>query len=264
MTATAMFEHDGSATFMPTSAAVGPWDRRIVHGSPIVALLAGQLTPEENTLARLTVEILAPVPMEPLTLRLSEPAGGSRVQRRNAALLAGDREVATAVAVTVRRNDLELPERALAHESPFDAAAVPALSEPNRSAAEIVGWESFDSNTLIMARTRVEGDRRTHDWISLAVPVVEGTTLKGSELAAAAADYSSNAVVRQLPYDTWSFRNTDLTLQLTREPIGSWMGMRSECLVQPVGTGFKTADLFDEAGWVARTTATLVVERHTA
>lgn len=262
MSATAMFEHDGSATFRPTSAAVGPWDRRIVHGSPIVALLAGQLTPEENTLARLAVEILAPVPMEPLTLRLSESTGGSRVQRRNATLLAGNREVAAAVAVAVRRNDLELPEKALAHDSPFDPAEVPPLTEPNRSAAEQVGWESFDSNTLIMSRFRVEGDRRTHDWIRLAVPVVEGTTLKGSELAAAAADYASNAVVRQLPYDTWSFRSADLTLQLAREPIGSWVGLRSESLVQPVGTGFKTADLFDETGWVARTTSTLVVERH--
>jgi hypothetical protein len=262
MSATALFEQDGSSRFVPTQAAVGPWDRRLVHGAPIAALLAGQLTPAENTLARLTVEILAPVPMEPLTLHRSESTGGSRVQRQSATLLASGKEVATATSVIVRRGNLELPAKALAHESPFDPSAVPAMDEPNRSAAAQVGWDSFDSSSLVLQRTRVEGDRRTHDWISMVVPVVEGTTLKGTEIAAVAADYASNAVVRQLPYDTWSFRNADLTIHFAREPVGSWIGLRSECVVDSVGTGFKTADLFDTDGRMGRTMGTLVVERH--
>ena len=260
--ATALFAHDGAGRFMPTQAAVGPWDRTLVHGAPIAALLTGQLTPSEGTLARVTVEILAPVPMAPLELQVSEATGGRRVQRATAVLTAEGREVATATSVIVRRDDLEFPPRALAHENPFDPATAPALTEPNYSAAEYVGWDSFDSNALILDRVRLESDRRTHDWISMGIPVVEGTELKGTELAAVAADYASNAVVRQLPYDTWSFRNADLTIHFAREPVGRWIGLRSDCVVQPVGTGFKSADLFDEAGRMGQCLGTLVVEPH--
>jgi len=38
--------------------------------------------------------------------------------------------------------------------------------------------------------------------------------------------------------------------------------LRSECVVDSVGTGFKTADLFDTDGRMGRTMGTLVVERH--
>ena len=61
------------------------------------------------------------------------------------------REVATARAVTVRRSELDLPEKALAQANPFDpAAARLPMAEPNRSAADVVGWECFDSWSLII------------------------------------------------------------------------------------------------------------------
>ena len=163
--------------------------------------------------------------------------------------------------VVVRREDLDLPPKALDHPSPFDPAAVPPMDEPNRSAAEVIGWEAFDSHALVISGLRVEGDRRPHQWIGLAMPVVEGTTIGGNELAAVAGDYAQNAVNRQLPYDTWSFRNAEMTLHLAREPVGEWIGTRCESVVQPVGTGFNAADLFDAHGRVGRSAATLVVER---
>jgi len=168
--------------------------------------------------------------------------------------------VATAKAVVVRRGALDLPKEALVHDSPFDPAAVPELVEPNRKAQETVGWESFDSTSVIVRQMRVEGDDRTHQWISLAVPVVEGTEIRAMEIAVVAADYSQAAVSRMLPFRSWSFRNAELTVHLAREPVGSWVGMRCECLVQPVGTGFNAADLYDANGRMGRSAATLVVE----
>ena len=66
---------------------------------------------------------------------------------------------------------------------------------------------------------------------------------------------------RHLPMSEWSYRNAELTLHLAREPVGPWIGMRSEALVQPVGAGWNAADLFDAQGRVGRSAATLVVER---
>ena len=47
----------------------------------------------------------------------------------------------------------------------------------------------------------------------------------------------------------------------SREPVGSWVGVRSECVVQEVGAGFNAADLFDAAGRFGRAASALVVER---
>ena len=261
MTDTALFRPEGSQSFMPTLAAVGPWDRQVVHGAAVVALLAGQLSPPQHTLSRLSVDFLTTVPMATLTLESSEPAGGRRVQRQEAVLSCDGRVVATARTVIVRAGELELPPKALDHPSPFDPAAAPELVEPNRKAAETVGHDSFDSVSLIIEFQRVEGDRRPHAWLSLAVPVVEGTQLRGNELAAIAADYGQSAVNRQLPFGDWSFRNAEQTLHLSREPVGTWIGLRSEAVVAPVGAGFNTTDLFDAEGRVGRSSAALVVEK---
>jgi hypothetical protein len=260
MSDAALFEPGPSSTFLPTQLAASAWDRQIVHGAAVAALFAGRLAPADRTLARLTIEILAPVPSAPLTFARSEAAGGSRVQRQDAALSVGGRTVATARAVLVRRGELDLPERARRHDSPFDPSAVPALDTPNRAAEGTVGWESFDSRSAVFVPMRVEGDRRPHAWISLVVPVVEGTALRSVEIAAVAADYAQAAVHRQLPMSEWSFRNAELTLHFAREPIGTWVGMRGESVVQSVGAGFNAADLFDAEGRLGRSAAVLVVE----
>ena len=82
MTDLALFRTDGASTFVPTPAAVGPWDPHIVHGAAVAALLAGRLASDGRTLARLTVELLAPVPLAPLTFERSASRGGSRVERQ--------------------------------------------------------------------------------------------------------------------------------------------------------------------------------------
>lgn len=261
MTDAALFRPVGTQSFTPTSAAVGPWDRQVVHGAAVVALLAGQLTPPEHTLTRLSVDFLTTVPMATLSLERSKPEGGRRVQRQDAVLACEGRAVATARTVIVRKGEIELPPKALDHANPFDPAEAPPLEEPNRKAAKAVGWDSFDSTSLIIEFERIEGDRRVHAWISLALPVVEGTELRGTELAAVAADYGQSAVSRQLPFAEWSFRNPEQTLHLSREPVGRWIGLRSEAVVAPIGAGFNTTDLFDADGRVGRSSAALVVEK---
>lgn len=263
MPADALFLPEGAHTFVPTSGAVGPWDAGIVHGAAVVALLAGRLTPDEGTLARLTVDFLAPVPMGPLDLVVIDLGGGRRAQRRRAVLSHEGREVAAAEGVVVRPTELDLPEKALGHPTPFDPATAPPLDEPNRAAAETVGHESFDSESIVFVPLRVEGDRRVHAWISLVLPVVAGTDLLGTEVAAVAADYGQSAVSRQLPFAEWSFRNAEQTIHLSRAPVGTWVGLRSEAVVQPAGAGFSSADLFDAGGWVGRSSAAVVVERRT-
>ncbi|NLD77081.1 MAG: thioesterase family protein [Acidimicrobiales bacterium] len=260
MTDVAAFRPTGPNRYQPAEAATGSWDPKLLHGAALSALLAGRLQPETGTVARFAIDFLAPVPMTELTLDLIDDGGGSRVQRRRMVVSAGGRVVATASALIVREGDLDLPEKALNHPSPFPPDQVPSLTEPHPTAAGVVGWESFVTLGVAIELHKVPDDRRTHQWIGLTVPVVEGLEPLGIELVAAAADFAQSAVHRQLRFDDWSYRNADLTIHLARPVTGTWIGLRSEALVQPVGAGFNAADLFDAGGRVGRSASTLVVE----
>lgn len=256
----AAFEPDGPHCFVPTETAVGPWDPRLVHGAALAALFAGRLTPSEGTLARLTVEISAPVPLAPLEWSCTAPAGGSRVQRQRAAVSVEGREVASATSVVVRRTDLDLPAEVLDRPSPFPPAEAPVLDEPNREAGERIGWTSFDSTAMATRWSEVEDDSRMHQWIGLLAPIVAGEPPFGTELAVIAADYAQGAIHRLLDFRDWSFRNAELTVHLSRVPVRPWVGVRSDALVQPVGAGFSSSDLFDQQGPFGRSAAVVVVE----
>jgi Thioesterase-like superfamily len=225
-------------------------------------LFAGQLTPDDRTLARLTVELLGPVPFAPLRLELSDVEGGRRVQRRRAQLTADGKRVATAMSVSVLQTELDMPADALAHDDPFRDVPTPDLTTVPPGLAEVIGWENFHSTAVATKRLRVADDpTNSHQWVALTVPVVAGTALRGTEIAAAAADFASEAMHRRLPFTEWSFMNADLTLHLARPPVGAWIGMNTSAVIQGVGTGIASTQLFDAAGRVGQSVSTLVVER---
>src|SRR5437899_12859568 len=91
----ALFERDGTR-FVPTELCRGPWSPDAQHGGPPAALLARAAERfeggEEMPVARLTVELLRPVPLVPLTVPLRWARPGRKVQTVAAALRAGDTE----------------------------------------------------------------------------------------------------------------------------------------------------------------------------
>ncbi|HPB44589.1 MAG: thioesterase family protein [Microthrixaceae bacterium] len=256
----ALFRHHGGGRYEPTGSARGAWDPGIVHGAAVAALVVGRLGTRSGTISRFTIDFLAPVPFEELTLELDEPIGGRRVQRRRARLLHGDRTVAEALALIVATNDLELPDKALRHHTPFDPDAVPDLCEPNHGAREVIGHDCFDSESVIVQRMRVEGDPRIHQWIGLAGDVVDDEALQPIEVATVAADYAQGAVHRRLPFGDWSYRNAEQTLHFARAPRSNWIGSRCDFVGSNLGAGYNSADLFDEAGRFGQAAGALVIE----
>src|SRR5207247_2937553 len=93
----ALFERDG-ARFVPTELCRGPWSPDAQHGGSPAALLARAAERfeggEEMQVARLTVELLRPVPLVPLTVAARWARPGRKVQIVEASLRAGDSEVA--------------------------------------------------------------------------------------------------------------------------------------------------------------------------
>ena len=97
-------------------------------------------------------------------------------------------------------DELDLPDQALDHPSPFDPAAAPPLDEPNRAAATTVGRDSFDSSSLIIEYHAGRGRRADpRSGSASPCPSWRAPSCRGTELAAVAADYAQAAVNRQLP-----------------------------------------------------------------
>jgi hypothetical protein len=258
----ALFVPDGADVFVPSDASSGPWNRRVLHGGAVSALLAGLLENPEQILVRLLVELLGPVPSTPLRAEVGPTEGGRRVVRQAVTLHAGDRPVARALALRMRRGDVDLPEAATQHRIVFDPNDVPDLEAPNRMAASQIGWDSFDS---VAMATRVErrspvNIERTRVWLKLLVPVVPGRPPSPIENVAAAADYGTSGTSGRLDFRTWSFMNADLVVSLSRPPEGDWVALESEGLLSRTGTGQSIAAIHDTVGPLGQSSQSILVE----
>ena len=77
-----LFVPTADGRWSPTDAARGPWSPEALHGGPSAALLARAVEPLLDPLqpVRLTVELLRPVPVAPLTVETEELRPGRKVR----------------------------------------------------------------------------------------------------------------------------------------------------------------------------------------
>src|SRR5689334_25076754 len=107
----ALFERDGDR-FVPTPLTRGPWDPRAMHGGAPSALFAAVCEQHDPGpaafVARLTVELMRPVPLAPLDLVINTIRPGKKVQWIAASLRSGDGiEVAHCTALRIRNDDVD-------------------------------------------------------------------------------------------------------------------------------------------------------------
>src|SRR6195256_6658451 len=97
----AIYHVDGNRAVTSPNAA-GPWDARMQHGSAPAALVVWAAeavpTPVPMQIARVTIDLMRPVPVAPLTLETEVLREGRKIQLCAVRLLADD---ALAVAATV-------------------------------------------------------------------------------------------------------------------------------------------------------------------
>ena len=94
----AFYESAGGDTFISMAACAGPWDAASQHGGPVSALVARAFERHEpvegQQLSRVTVDILRPVPVAPLTLRVQTDRPGRRVTLLEGVVEAAGQEAA--------------------------------------------------------------------------------------------------------------------------------------------------------------------------
>ena len=106
----------GDDVALPTAFSRGPWDPDALHGGPVAVLLAHAMEGVGSDgvdwfVARLTVELERPVPVEPLRFHAEVTRPGRKVSIIEATVTRADSGavLARARALRIRQADIELP-----------------------------------------------------------------------------------------------------------------------------------------------------------
>lgn len=255
----ALYLPDGPGRFVPTELTRGPWSPDAQHGGAPTALLAGiieRFEPSGSRVARLTVELLRPVPLTRLEVRTEMLRPGNRIQLVQAALFADGTEVVRATGLRIREQQLPIPDP--------DPEPVPPMGTPSEfSAVDDVVMFGF---AFDITREREwtpggppPGPQRV--WFRLRARVVAGEEASPLQRVGAAADFP-NGISSIVPWaGEWLFINPDLTITLSRPPSGEWVALDARTVPSDDGIGFAEARLFDERGRIGHATQSVLFDR---
>ncbi len=234
----------GENRWSSTVHTSGPWDAAFQHGGPPSALLGRAVercAPRDDAvIARMTVEILGPVPVGEIEVRSRVLRPGRSVELVEAVLSAGGRDAARAAAWRVRRTDQEgVPAR---QQTP------PPLPGPGAVAALSGGWEGGYLAAVdwrfVEGRFDVAGPATV--WSRLRHPLVPEEEPTPLQRVLVVAD-SGNGLSSELDL-TWHFINPELTVHLHREAVGEWICVAAQTAISQGGAGLATTVLSDQDG----------------
>jgi hypothetical protein len=246
--------------FRPTAFALGPWTAEHLHGGPVAGLIAREAErcePDDALrVARLTVELIRPVSLAPISLEARLLRPGRKVQLVEVIGRQDGIEVALGRALRIRTADMDLPK----------AARLGGLTFAPPESSVAMTWEgaprTFHSEGAELRF--VEGAFKSPGpatvWVRLRVPVLAGERPSPLERVATAADFG-NGVSSPFSYGDWLFINPDLTIHVSRLPIGEWVGLESRTLAEPQGIGISESTLWDEQGPIGRSIQSLLIDR---
>jgi hypothetical protein len=254
----AIYRVDGNRAVTSPDAA-GPWDIRMQHGSAPAALAvwAAEAIPTAvpMRIARVSVDLMRPVPVAPLTVQTEVLREGRKIQLCAVRLFAEDILVVGATVLKIKMQALTLPP---------DVADRPVeLPGPDQSNAEPPDFSSSPFVTGISVRAArgkfgVPGPGAI--WYRVDRPLVEGFAVSQAMRAVVAADFC-NGTSAALDFRQWTFINADLTVSLARQPIGDWILLDAESWIGPDGAGLAMAGLADIGGYFGRVIQSLVIEK---
>jgi hypothetical protein len=250
------YEPLGDERFAATTHTAGPWDPAFQHAGPPAALLGRALErcdPRDGfVFARLTFEILRPVPVAEVAVAVRVVRPGRSVELLEGELSAGGQPVMAVRAWRV----LAASAPTLAHDAPLPPRPDAATPPPRE-------LEGFGYGKAVELRFAAGGWNKAGPatvWTRLGVPLLPGEAPTGLQRVLAVAD-SGNGVSAVLPLDRWLFINPELTVHLRREPRGEWICLDAETTITEGGAGLARSTLSDDDGVVAQGAQSLLVAR---
>ena len=248
--------------FQSSELTRGPWDPGHQHAGPPIALAGREIGRAAAALgmthlARLTANLLRPVPIAPLRVEVATEYAGRNVAHFSARIYGEEREVARFTAVAQREHEIELPAHALP-QTPVPPDGLEPIVFPHR--AGVVGYHDL-VELRVAEGTLTRGPCAV--WFRLRHPLLAGEAPGAIERVAVAAD-SGNGISAELDFKRYIFVNSDLTINLLRPARGEWICIDARTLLGPAGGGIAEARIFDAQGLIGRSTQSLHVRARQA
>jgi hypothetical protein len=254
----AIYRVDGNHIITSPHAA-GPWNETMQHGSApsaLVTWLAERMpTASAMQVVRVTIDLLRPVPVAPLTFETEVLREGRKIQLCGIRLLANGVIVVRATVLKIRSEGQDLPSTIV--DKPVDVSPPDqgGLLEPRFASSPFV-----TGMTVRAVRGGFLSLGPGAIWYRLNRPIVEGAAISQVMRAVAAADFS-NGSSAVLSFDHWTFLNADLSVSLARQPVGDWILLDAESWIGPDGAGLAASKLADANGYFGHAVQSLVIER---
>lgn len=252
-------DHGGAARFASTPATAGPWSPGLQHGGPVSGLVGRAMERHDpvpgTRLARVTVEIMRPVPVATLEISVRTVRPGRRVALLEAEMTHEGRPVVRATAWRI----------AAAPANVDQADHTPAAPPLPPAASALGGWQDAHMGGYLSAMEWRPAEGAFGEpgpggtWARARIPLVAGERDSPLVRALTLAD-SMSGIGSQLDLSKWLIINTDMTVALHRDPAGEWLFMRASINVDPDGSALAEATLADESGSVGRGLQTLLVD----
>ncbi|HZQ01963.1 MAG TPA: thioesterase family protein [Reyranella sp.] len=254
----AIYRIEGN-TAHTSAAAGGPWDPKLQHGAAPSSLICWAVerlpSPVPMRVARLTVDLMRPVPVAPLTVETELVREGRKIQLVAVRLLAQGDEVVRATALRIRREERALPPAAF---TPPHDLRPPEMGHRPDSAMSVTPFLRGIDMSVVRGTFQQPGPAAV--WYRAHAPIVEGEPISPLMRAAIAADFC-NGTSAVLDFREWTFINGDLTLSLAREPVGDWILLDAETWAGPDSIGIAAARLADRDGYFGRAVQSVLFER---
>jgi Thioesterase-like superfamily len=254
----AIYRVDGNDVVTSPYAA-GPWNPTMQHGSAPAALViwAAEAIPTSQPMqiARLTIDLMRPVPVAALTFETEVLREGRKIQLCAVRLLAGGVVVVRATVLKIRLQPTALPPEIadLPVTLPGPDVGRPMARRPSGNA-----FVSGMSTSVAQGGFLTPGPGAI--WYRADRAIVEGAAISPVMRAVIAADFS-NGTSSVLDFTQWTFLNADLTVSLSRPPVGEWILLDAESWIGPDGAGIAASRLGDVKGYFGRAIQNLVIEK---
>lgn len=234
----------GGDRWQATVHTTGPWDARFQHGGPPSALLGRAVertgSRDDMVVARMTVDILGPIPVGEIAVRSRIVRPGRSVELVEAVLSAGGRDAARAQAWRVLRTS--------STAVPSQHAVAPPLPEVGvdlGTGGWVGGYLSAVEWRFVRGHFTQPGPAAA--WTRLRLPLVAGEEPSPLQRVLAVAD-SGNGISSELDVAQWHFINPELTVHLHREAVGEWLCLDAATTISTGGAGLATSVLSDLDG----------------
>jgi hypothetical protein len=248
--------------FVATELTRGPWDPGAQHAGPPSALLGREIERvaggEGFQVARVTFEILRPVPIGPVRVEVELVRPGRSVQMIEATLSGEAGELIKARAWRIRTSEIEIPDDVVSTPAPPlgpETGDQPEFFET----AQSVGYHTAMEWRSVKGGFREPGPATV--WMRMGCRLVAGEEPTPLQRTLVAADVG-NGISAVLDWRRYLFINVDLSVHLERMPEGEWICVDAATLPQPNGIGTAESVLSDERGRIGRAAqALLIAER---